>query len=303
MRRRELPHHARWGHRCRREHDAPARRRVRRYGADDRAPRARPARTRRVRRAGRRDSAGPARRHRARGPRSGGVGPAARLLAHRDRRDVAGTAGRERRRADRVARARPRRERARPDCRRGGELRVPSVVASVDDSSPSVAVCDVGGGSTQLAVGSCAEEPSWVRSLDVGSLRLTRRAFGDDPPTNEGDRLGTSGDRPALRRPHAAAASRRVRDGRQRARARQARRAPPRRVPSSPSRCASCPSVRRAGSRRRSTCRRRARGRSPAGALLLASAQQLLGVPLEVARAGLREGVALSLLADAAVAA
>ncbi len=40
-----------------------------------------------------------------------------------------------------------------------------------------------------------------------------------------------------------------------------------------------------------------------AGALLLARTQRLLGVPLEVARAGLREGVALSLLADAAVAA
>jgi hypothetical protein len=37
--------------------------------------------------------------------------------------------------------------------------------------------------------------------------------------------------------------------------------------------------------------------------LLLASTQQLLGVPLEVARAGLREGVALSLLTEAAVAA
>src|SRR3954469_14014303 len=60
-----------------------------------------------------------------------------------------------------------------------------AVVASVHDSSPSVAVCDVGGGSTQLAVGSCVDEPSWVRSLDVGSLRLTRRALADDPPTGE----------------------------------------------------------------------------------------------------------------------
>ena len=37
-----------------------------------------------------------------------------------------------------------------------------------------------------------------------------------------------------------------------------------------------------------------------AGALLLISTQRLLGVPLVVARAGLREGIALSLLADAA---
>jgi exopolyphosphatase/pppGpp-phosphohydrolase len=40
-----------------------------------------------------------------------------------------------------------------------------------------------------------------------------------------------------------------------------------------------------------------------AGALLLESAQRRLGVPLEVARGGLREGIALSLLDEAAVAA
>jgi exopolyphosphatase/pppGpp-phosphohydrolase len=40
-----------------------------------------------------------------------------------------------------------------------------------------------------------------------------------------------------------------------------------------------------------------------AGALLLSSAQSLLGVPLDVARGGLREGVALSLVEEIVVAA
>jgi exopolyphosphatase/guanosine-5'-triphosphate,3'-diphosphate pyrophosphatase len=43
----------------------------------------------------------------------------------------------------------------------------------------------VGGGSTQIAVGSATGNPSWVRSVDIGSLRLTRRAFRNDPPDAE----------------------------------------------------------------------------------------------------------------------
>jgi exopolyphosphatase/guanosine-5'-triphosphate,3'-diphosphate pyrophosphatase len=45
-----------------------------------------------------------------------------------------------------------------------------------------VAVCDVGGGSAQLAIGSAAGEPVWLRSIDLGSLRLTRRLLSGDPP-------------------------------------------------------------------------------------------------------------------------
>jgi exopolyphosphatase/guanosine-5'-triphosphate,3'-diphosphate pyrophosphatase len=99
-----------------------------------------------------------------------------------------------------------------------------AVVASVDDSSPTVAVCDVGGGSTQLAVGSSADEPSWVRSLDVGSLRLTRRAFGDDPPT--ANRARQRQETAELFAARAAFAARRVQ--RRSARALGSRRAPPR---------------------------------------------------------------------------
>jgi exopolyphosphatase/guanosine-5'-triphosphate,3'-diphosphate pyrophosphatase len=45
-----------------------------------------------------------------------------------------------------------------------------------------VAVCDVGGGSSQVAVGTRRDGIAWVRSIDVGSIRLTSRLLGDDPP-------------------------------------------------------------------------------------------------------------------------
>jgi exopolyphosphatase/guanosine-5'-triphosphate,3'-diphosphate pyrophosphatase len=48
-----------------------------------------------------------------------------------------------------------------------------------------VAVVDVGGGSAQVAIGTRATGPAWVRSLDIGSLRLTRRCVDGDPPGRE----------------------------------------------------------------------------------------------------------------------
>ena len=41
---------------------------------------------------------------------------------------------------------------------------------------------DIGGGSTEFAVGSAGEPPAFVRSLDVGVVRLTERFFRADPP-------------------------------------------------------------------------------------------------------------------------
>jgi len=55
-------------------------------------------------------------------------------------------------------------------------------VASAGVDGHTVAVCDVGGGSTQLAIGTADLGPVWLRSLDVGSLRLTQQAFEHDPP-------------------------------------------------------------------------------------------------------------------------
>ncbi len=64
-----------------------------------------------------------------------------------------------------------------------GELAWRGAVGAADDVPPSVAVCDVGGGSAQIAVGSPAKGPTWVRSVEIGSLRLTQRAFRVDPPS------------------------------------------------------------------------------------------------------------------------
>jgi exopolyphosphatase/guanosine-5'-triphosphate,3'-diphosphate pyrophosphatase len=50
----------------------------------------------------------------------------------------------------------------------------------------SLLVVDIGGGSTELAIGGGADvEPHFVRSLDVGAVRLTERLLSDDPPTAE----------------------------------------------------------------------------------------------------------------------
>jgi exopolyphosphatase/guanosine-5'-triphosphate,3'-diphosphate pyrophosphatase len=45
-----------------------------------------------------------------------------------------------------------------------------------------VAVVDVGGGSAQIAVGTRRDGPTWIRSIDIGSARLTSRCLTGDPP-------------------------------------------------------------------------------------------------------------------------
>ena len=57
-----------------------------------------------------------------------------------------------------------------------------AVSAAGAEEQQSVAVCDVGGGSTQLAIGTSDLGPVWLRSLDVGSLRLTKQVLEHDPP-------------------------------------------------------------------------------------------------------------------------
>jgi exopolyphosphatase / guanosine-5'-triphosphate,3'-diphosphate pyrophosphatase len=53
-------------------------------------------------------------------------------------------------------------------------------IAGLREIPESVAVCDSGGGSTELVVG-VAGEPRWVRSVDVGSLTV-RSLLPEDPP-------------------------------------------------------------------------------------------------------------------------
>ena len=45
-----------------------------------------------------------------------------------------------------------------------------------------VAVVDVGGGSAQVVVGTRRGGPEWLRSIDLGSQRLTSRLLAADPP-------------------------------------------------------------------------------------------------------------------------
>jgi exopolyphosphatase/guanosine-5'-triphosphate,3'-diphosphate pyrophosphatase len=65
------------------------------------------------------------------------------------------------------------------------ELAWIGALGATRDPSATVAVCDVGGGSAQIAVGTGTGELEWARSTDIGSLRLTRRAFRSDPPDAE----------------------------------------------------------------------------------------------------------------------
>ena len=44
---------------------------------------------------------------------------------------------------------------------------------------------DIGGGSTEFAVGAAGSQPDFVRSLDIGVVRLTERFLHHDPPVAE----------------------------------------------------------------------------------------------------------------------
>jgi exopolyphosphatase / guanosine-5'-triphosphate,3'-diphosphate pyrophosphatase len=64
-----------------------------------------------------------------------------------------------------------------------GRLAFAGAVARAETEEAVVAVCDVGGGSTEVVVGTELLGPAWVRSVDVGSLRLTAALLHGDPPT------------------------------------------------------------------------------------------------------------------------
>jgi len=171
-------------------------------------------------------------------------------------------------------------------------------VAGFDDELPeTVAVCDVGGGSTEIVVGTVQRGPAWFRSVDLGCVRLTERFLPDDPP-------GKS----AVAR--AAEEAERLFDGM---------------VPPLPQAALAAGGTARAlrklvgpelGAAELETAARRAAKRSSrelakaygidwsrartlaAGAVLLAAVQRRLSVPLVVARTGLREGAVLELFSE-----
>jgi exopolyphosphatase/guanosine-5'-triphosphate,3'-diphosphate pyrophosphatase len=183
-----------------------------------------------------------------------------------------------------------------------GALAWRGAVGAAREVPPTVAVCDVGGGSSQIAVGSAAEgEPAWVRSVDIGSLRLTRRAFREDPPTNASVERATRAIAEAFEDlapplPLGALAV----GGTARALRRIAGD-----VLGADELSAAVRELTRTRSRQIAKTYRLDRQRArtiTAGALILAEIQRRLSVPLSVGRGGLREGAALQLL-DATVAA
>jgi exopolyphosphatase/guanosine-5'-triphosphate,3'-diphosphate pyrophosphatase len=75
---------------------------------------------------------------------------------------------------------------ARPEVLAGeeeGRLAFAGATRDLDPADGPFLVVDIGGGSTELIVGTDA--PEHVRSLDLGAVRLTEQWLGSDPPTPE----------------------------------------------------------------------------------------------------------------------
>jgi exopolyphosphatase / guanosine-5'-triphosphate,3'-diphosphate pyrophosphatase len=171
-------------------------------------------------------------------------------------------------------------------------------VSAASGLPDTVAVCDVGGGSTQIVVGTVGGGPSWARSFDVGSLRLTQRMLDGDPP------------KPAAIAAARASAARELSAGVQPmpqaalatgGTARALRRVVGRRLDHEALETAVLSLAR---SSRREVAKEHGldapRARTLlAGTIILSEVQRRLAVPLGVARGGIREGAALTLLGAA----
>jgi exopolyphosphatase / guanosine-5'-triphosphate,3'-diphosphate pyrophosphatase len=182
-----------------------------------------------------------------------------------------------------------------------GSLAFAGAVGSLTSPTESIAVCDIGGGSTQLLAGTL-DGPAWMRPIDLGSLRLTARCLKSDPPT-EGEldlarnevELGFDALTPPLVRTMLATGGT----------ARALRRLAGRKLgPKELERClllaVSAPSTVLAADHGLQPARARTLA---AGTLILSEAQRRFGIPVKVAREGVREGAILSLLARTEAAA
>jgi exopolyphosphatase/guanosine-5'-triphosphate,3'-diphosphate pyrophosphatase len=166
-----------------------------------------------------------------------------------------------------------------------GTLAYRGAVLTAETALPSrVAVCDIGGASTEIAIGSPAHEPDWIESVDLGSVRLTTRAgdmhaeaedeFAHLAPPSVEAALAVGGSARAARRLVGAELGKE-----ELAEALDiAENTPPREI------------VRRFGvDRARADI-------LPAGLILLAEVQRKLGVSLHVCDGGIREGAVLASL-------
>ena len=170
-----------------------------------------------------------------------------------------------------------------------GRLAYAGAVATADIELPAtIAVCDVGGASTEIAVGRPGRHPTWIASVELGSVRLSARAAGLEEMGEEIARAFAGVEPPpvelALAVGGSARATRRLVgprfDDTELVEAlRLVETSSPREL------------VRRFGvDRLRAPI-------LPAGVAILAHVHELLGVPLHVCTGGIREGAVLKTLA------
>lgn len=166
-----------------------------------------------------------------------------------------------------------------------GRLAYGGAVATAPIDLPDrIAVCDVGGASTEVAIGSPHARPDWLESVDIGSVRLTTRVVSLDEARSETAAAFEHLEPPKVEAALAVGGS-----------ARAARRLVGSHLGADELAEALHIVAResdRAIVRRFGVDRARARI-LPAGIVLLAQVQQLLGVPLHVCNGGIREGAVL----------
>jgi exopolyphosphatase/guanosine-5'-triphosphate,3'-diphosphate pyrophosphatase len=182
-----------------------------------------------------------------------------------------------------------------------GRYAFEGATAGVRGLALPVGVCDVGGGSTEVAVGSADRIPDDVLSIDIGSLRLTTRVLKDDPPSRRSVERAVDvvrhhlGDLDGLRVATALATGGSARALRKLV----GRTLDERRLDRAVRIIARGPSERLVEAYGIHVERAHV---LLAGALILREIRAVLGVPLLVARGGLREGVADQLLAERSAA-
>src|SRR3954470_15278834 len=165
-----------------------------------------------------------------------------------------------------------------------GGLAYRGAVLTADVPLPSrIAACDIGGASTEIAVGSPEGVPDWIESVDLGSVRLTtrggdiqaeaRRVLGSlEPPPVEAALVVGGSARAARRLVGAELGEQELAEA-----LRLVETCSPREI-----------------ARRFGVDRARAEI-LPAGVILLAEVRRRLGVPLQVCSGGIREGAVLDL--------
>ncbi len=166
-----------------------------------------------------------------------------------------------------------------------GTLAYRGAVLTADIALPErIAVCDIGGASTEIAVGHPGADPDWIESVDLGSVRLTTRGgdlgaeaaeeFAAIAPPSVGAALAVGGSARAARRLVGAELGE--------------------------SQLAEAMEIALSKSPRQLNRRfgvDRARAEIlPAGIALLSEVQRRLGVPLHVCSGGIREGAVLAYL-------